>query len=71
MSDAVPADQIDATPRADPECVKCPTGEYEYVEQTTTARGDLASPFRCGDCGHEVIERRVSVVSVGFEAESE
>ena len=44
-------------PRQDPQCEECVTGEYEYIGQTTTPRGELQSVFECGDCGHEVTVR--------------
>lgn len=44
-------------PREDPECTECEPGELEYDRQSTDARGDPVSVFKCPVCGHEVTTR--------------
>lgn len=51
----IPAGIVGVNPRLDDECAECPTGKYEYCGQATDRRGEPASRYQCGDCGHEVM----------------
>jgi len=45
-SDPIPAAQVEATPRMNPECVACPTGEY--VGQTSDRCESIAHSLAVG-----------------------